>query len=249
MAVYFRGHRFDTQTRDMLAEVERLFGEKLRIAQGSYSKGPNSAGTHSRAGAVDIQTRGMSRSKIERLVKIMRIVGFAAWYRDGSDGFSPHIHGIAVGVKDLDRVAANQVVSLRNGRNGLRSNKRDRHAYMKLPVTTWGAYKARRQKPAKPAPKPNPAPARRSITALQSGAAVPGKAHKQNPDIQGVLNAAGYRINGRSVNFGPQSTAAVIAFHNKNPKFKSPKARVLRRNDPNLGPSGWAYLQRAVGRR
>jgi len=138
---YLNGRKFDPQTYDMLIETQRLFGKKLRIVQGSYNRGRYSAGTHSGPGAVDISVSHLSKSDREKLTSIMRRVGFAAWLRTPADGFSPHIHAITNGLKGLPGIAYRQTVSYKNGRNGLRSNLKDRQAYLKVPYRTWAQYK------------------------------------------------------------------------------------------------------------
>jgi hypothetical protein len=139
--VKFRGFTFDKRTADMLKEAEKLSKTTFRITQGSYSRGRLSAGTHSGGGAVDISPRGMSRAQIERVVKALRTVGFAAWYRTTNEGpWANHIHGVAIGCKDSAPVAKRQVISYKNGKSGLRSNRKDRHAYMRVPFRTWEQY-------------------------------------------------------------------------------------------------------------
>lgn len=151
----WRGKIFDLRTIEMLKEVERLSGVRLRPVQGSYSGGKFSAGTHTGGGAVDLSLAGLTRTQILRVVKAMRQVGFAAWWRTPADGFQHHIHGIAAGAPDLPGVASRQVTSARRGRNGLRSNKKDPQAFLKVPMTTWEKYKASKAKPKrKPLIKP-----------------------------------------------------------------------------------------------
>ena len=130
----------------MLAEVDKLVGPDIPIrpTQGSYSNGSLSAGTHAGGGAVDLSVRNpraLTITEILVIVKAMRKVGFAAWYRAKPEwSGDPHIHGIAVGCPDLDPAAAAQVLDLKHGLNGLASHGRDRHADMKLPVITWEQY-------------------------------------------------------------------------------------------------------------
>jgi hypothetical protein len=148
----FRGVTVDKRTSAMLGEVERLVGFHLVASQGSYHDGSLSAGTHNGGGAIDLSIRALTAAEITKVVRAMRTVGFAAWHRRSPEWTgAAHIHGIAVGCPDLDPSAARQVTSLRNGRNGLASNGKDRHAGMKLPVTTWEFYLAERDD--KPAPK------------------------------------------------------------------------------------------------
>lgn len=136
----------DRTTARALHEAERLYGAKVVVSQGSYHNGSASAGTHLGGGVLDISVRGLSRSNINRLVRCLRTVGLWAWYRDGSSGFSPHIHCVRVGCKDLNPIARNQVVAARAGYNGLghlgRAAK-DRHRGMKISVHSYRYYKRR----------------------------------------------------------------------------------------------------------
>jgi hypothetical protein len=125
----------------MVREAEKIAKVTFRPTQGSYSRGALSAGTHSGGGAIDLSVRGYSVATRERVVRALRTVGFAAWYRSGSEGpWASHIHAIAIGTRDAAPVAKRQVVSYKNGKSGLRSNRRDRHAYMKVPFRTWEQY-------------------------------------------------------------------------------------------------------------
>jgi hypothetical protein len=144
----------DTRTAAMIAEAEKL-GGPLTVTQGSYNTTvAASAGTHNGGGCIDFSVRGLTLTQINKRVRALRIVGFAAWHRFPSEGPWPeHIHAVAVGCKELAAIAARQVASLRAGRNGLASNGLDRHRDMKLPVTTWEAYLASKQAAAKPAVK------------------------------------------------------------------------------------------------
>lgn len=151
---YIQGHKFDSRMYYILKEAQRLAGIPFNITQGSYNRSySTSAGTHSGPGAVDLSVRGLSRSQIEKIVKSLRTVGVAAWYRSSDEGpWAPHIHGIAVGTKGLPGVAYRQTLSYKNGRSGLASNRADRHAYMKVPYRTWEQYVKTKSSP-KPANK------------------------------------------------------------------------------------------------
>lgn len=169
----WRERTFDKRTAAMLAEVDRLVGPNIPIhpTQGSYSSGEFSAGTHKGGGAVDlsvINPRRLTTAEINKIVRAMREVGFAAWYRTKPEWSGDrHIHGIAVGCLDLHKDAAAQVRSLREGRNGLVNNLKDRHAAMKMPVTTWEMYVAERD-------EPDPAPRKRDPKQKVTDVHVPG---------------------------------------------------------------------------
>ena len=144
MKVRVQGFLTDRRTARMFKEAERL-GGPMRITQGSYSTGvAASAGTHDGGGVLDISTRGLSTTQINRRVRALRRVGFAAWHRTPADGFSSHIHAVAVKCPDLAPLARLQVADLRRGRNGLRGHGLDRHRRMGLPVISWEYYKRHR---------------------------------------------------------------------------------------------------------
>lgn len=144
--VRYRGVVTNRRTARMLAEAERIYGARIVLTQGSYTRGVAvSAGTHAGGGVVDISVRGLSRSQINRLVRALRIVGFAAWYRPPLPGvWGAHIHAVAVGTRDLSPVAARQVAALRRGRDGLAGNRLDPHRKLGLPVVSWEHYKRNR---------------------------------------------------------------------------------------------------------
>lgn len=134
----------DRTTARALREAEKLYGAPIRISQGSYHVGALSAGTHLGGGVLDLSVRGLSRSNINRLVRCCRRVGLWAWYRDESSGFSPHIHLVRVGCRDLNPIAAQQIVAARAGYNGLGHlgmAGKDRHRGMHLPVISWRYYR------------------------------------------------------------------------------------------------------------
>ena len=127
----------------MIVRCEKDFGVKLTITQGCCNKGgvAASGGTHDCEGVVDFSVNGLTLSQVNKLVRALRRVGFAAWYRPFIKGlWGAHIHAVAVGCKDLPAIAARQVTALRNGRDGLKSNRLDPHRGMDLPVITFEKY-------------------------------------------------------------------------------------------------------------
>ena len=113
----------DWLTRAALEEVERRLGYPLTVVQGSYNAGgvAVSAGTHDGGGVVDLLAWD-ARNK----VRVLRAVGFAAWYRPAVRGlWGEHIHAVLVDHGRLSSSAANQVVAYRAGRDGLKSNRVD----------------------------------------------------------------------------------------------------------------------------
>lgn len=146
--VPFRGHRADRRSTRMIEAAEKLSGP-LRITQGCYSGGvAASGGTHAGGGAFDFSVRGLTLTQINSRVKALRRVGFAAWHRVPSEGnWGPHIHAIAIGCPDLSAAAKNQVAAYKRGRNGLRSNRPDRHRGLGVEPTTWEQYQKGKPRP------------------------------------------------------------------------------------------------------
>lgn len=118
--VNYGGVTVNRRTAAMLKNASRIAKTTFSMFQGSYSNSVGaSAGTHSGGGAVDL---GPAKDSI---VGAMRASGFAAWRRTQAEGFSPHIHGIAVGDHTLSPQAAAQVKAFQAGRNGLANNGPD----------------------------------------------------------------------------------------------------------------------------
>lgn len=152
--VRWRGVTLDERTSKMMDEVVKLCKDiKIDPTQGSYNKGVGaSAGTHDGGGAIDLSVSGLSAFEILKIVSSMRRVGFAAWHRRAGEGpWSDHIHGIAVNCPDSTAVAKRQVTALRNGKNGLANGGKDPHAFLRIPVTSWEAYKLGAARPSLPA--------------------------------------------------------------------------------------------------
>lgn len=119
------GKTLNLRTAKMLARAEARLGLDLYVVQGSYNKGVGaSAGTHDGGGAIDLSVRGLSASKITEVVRQLRKVGFAAWYRpelwrNGEKVWGPHIHAVAIGDKEMDPSARDQVEEYYAGKDGL----------------------------------------------------------------------------------------------------------------------------------
>lgn len=142
----WRGVTLDQRTADMMDEVAALSGSiYVQPSQGSYSGGVSaSAGTHDGGGAIDIMN--LTPEEYDRLVPIMRRVGFGAWHRRPDQSNWPHhVHGIAVqpgGKYDqgvLSSGAHSQVIDYYDGLNGLAGRGRDdaTRAYV---GRTWETY-------------------------------------------------------------------------------------------------------------
>lgn len=151
--VEWHGVTLNKRSAKMMDEVQRGVGFRIRPTQGSYSGSVGaSAGTHNGGGAIDISVRGLTTRQINRLVKRMRRVGWAAWYRPTLPGvWSSHVHAIALGTRDLPPLARAQVLDYKKGRNGLKGHAVDRHIKMMrghggdVPYQNWEQYlKAKR---------------------------------------------------------------------------------------------------------
>jgi len=112
----------NARTLAMLAHAQTLYAGKIdltraAITQGSYNAGTValSFGTHDGGGAVDISVRNLPQDwsilwdDIPLVIEALRTAGFAAWYRDESDGMTPHIHAIAIGDAELSPAAQLQL--------------------------------------------------------------------------------------------------------------------------------------------
>lgn len=106
----------------MLERAQQIYGGTIPITgagitQGSYNPGGVTAsfGTHDGGGAVDLSVRNIPYDysvkweDIPRLIDALRLVGFAAFYRDEREGLTPHIHAIAIGDAELSPAAARQL--------------------------------------------------------------------------------------------------------------------------------------------
>ena len=141
--VKYDGHTVNERTRVMLERSEKFLGEmgyqkKIDLMQGSYHRGVSaSAGTHDGGGAIDVNTKGLTHREIDKLVKSLRMAGFAAWSRDRSNGMVPHIHAIAIGDKEMVRGARSQVDAYFAGRSGLVGNAPDGNRDVGRPFPDW----------------------------------------------------------------------------------------------------------------
>ncbi|GMU44398.1 MAG: hypothetical protein AMXMBFR25_23840 [Lysobacterales bacterium] len=140
----FSGKRVNARTRSMLSEAQRLFGRTIAITQGSYNAGGvgASAGTHDGGGVIDLSVSALSTTQRWQLVKALRRVGFAAWWRTPAQGnWNDHIHAVAIGDTDMSLSARNQVADYYVGKNGLANHEADNtpSAY-RVAFTWWEKY-------------------------------------------------------------------------------------------------------------
>ena len=114
-------------------------GRRL-LEQGSYNPGgdPSSAGTHG-GGVVDISVTGMAAADRTAVARALRLVGFAAWVRDPSQGDWPwHIHAAAISDTDLSSAAQHQTGDYYLGLNGLANHGADDGP--PVAIHTWEQY-------------------------------------------------------------------------------------------------------------
>ena len=102
----------------------------LQCSQGAYNPGgvAASGSTHSAGGSLDIRTSVMSEQQRKATLKALKRGGWAAWYRDERDGFSPHLHCVLF-CKDRSSSARWQGDEFDAGRNGLTSQRADRNPW------------------------------------------------------------------------------------------------------------------------
>jgi hypothetical protein len=78
--------------------VVDLLGFRPVIVQGAFmvrdgGGAEASSGAHDEAGSIDVRTRDLSAAQIEKLVRVCREQGAAAWHRDAQHGgMDPHCH-------------------------------------------------------------------------------------------------------------------------------------------------------------
>lgn len=134
----FRGYKFDARTIAMIRWAEKRAGFRFNIKQGSYNPGGvvASAGVHDRGGAVDFAVPARS-DDFAKMMRALKDAGFAVWHREKKPGvWGEHIHGVAIGCKDLAPIAARQVQSFDAGKDGLVSNHDD-DTYRPNPKVTF----------------------------------------------------------------------------------------------------------------
>jgi hypothetical protein len=125
----------NARTSAMMDEAQALYGATITATQGSPSTGVSaSAGTHNGQGVIDVVG-----ADLDAIVIAMRQVGFAAWHRTTAQGFTPHVHGVAVGEPGLSDPAGQQVSSYFAGYNGLAANGPDDGPRTWVGVT-WETY-------------------------------------------------------------------------------------------------------------
>lgn len=138
------------RTRRMLNAAGRRLGRNCRLAvtKASYT-GPDSSSqaTHAGGGAVDLSIRTRCGHTVRQVVRSMRRVGFAAWFRNWPG--NEHIHAIAISDPDLATETAfpgwfdarEQVVAWAQRKSGLDGAVT---GPMTRKLQTWERYKRSR---------------------------------------------------------------------------------------------------------
>lgn len=136
--VTFRGKATTRRTRAMVLAAERIAGFTFTITQGGYrgsSAAAASGSTHDRE-ALDFHCYSYADAKRITMVRALKAVGFAVWFRDASEGPWPdHVHALPLG-GDLSPSAAWQAEQYLRGRSGLTSNLVD-NTWRPDPLVQW----------------------------------------------------------------------------------------------------------------
>jgi hypothetical protein len=144
------GVTLNVRTIRMLRAAGRLLrrGCVLDATKGSYT-GPDgsSQATHAGGGAIDLSVRRRCGRSIRRVVRALRRVGFAAWYRNWPN--NRHIHAVAISDPDIANEIAfpgwfdarEQIVAFAQRKNGLDGATTGR---MTRRLRTWERFKRSR---------------------------------------------------------------------------------------------------------
>lgn len=123
----YGGNKTDRKTAAALDTAARRLGYELALVQGSYNPGvvAKSGGTHDNGGVVDL-----SAFEHAQKVKVLRDLGFAAWYRPARPGvWGAHVHAVMIGHQDLSPSAFEQTLDYQAGLSGLAGGARDPNPY------------------------------------------------------------------------------------------------------------------------
>jgi hypothetical protein len=195
----WRGVTLDSRSAAMMDEVVRLCpGVPITPSQGSWSGADASAGTHSGAGAIDIQAESLHQSQRDQIVLAMRRVGWAAWVRSPDQSDWPwHIHGVSMGEPGLSPQAYDQTRDYLAGRNGLASNApddgpRDFH-YVGI---EWEEYRDGAKDDGKDTAHDDEEDDMLMVESPGRGVALvgPGYYHSLNPEERDVMLGSGIRL-------------------------------------------------------
>lgn len=130
----FDGCTLNGRTLAMLNALDRRLAAGLRVLKGSYEvDGARGAHPHMGGGTVDLGLGDVAPHTIEAMVRALRAIGFAAWFRDRHE--HPHIHAVAIGDREMSPAAAWQVKQFFSGKDGRSRMGADPHgALLSLPA-------------------------------------------------------------------------------------------------------------------
>jgi hypothetical protein len=144
------GVTLNVRTIRMIKAAGHRLGRRcvLDVTKGSYT-GPDSSSqaTHAGGGAADLSIRTRCGRSIKRVVRALRKVGFAAWFRNWPG--NQHIHAVAISDPDMaDEIAfpgwfdmREQVVGWAQKKDGLNGAVT---GPMKRKLHTWEQYRRAR---------------------------------------------------------------------------------------------------------
>ncbi|MFN7134210.1 MAG: peptidoglycan-binding domain-containing protein, partial [Myxococcales bacterium] len=142
--VSYSGGLMNMRTKIMLQRAEKYAAKMgvrvpFTVVQGSFSHHVSaSGGTHDGGGALDLRTWDRSVSDVQKIVKALRMAGFAAWKRGyGGDSFDKHIHAIAIGDRQMSSAARSQVAEYFRGGDGLVGSAPDGDRSVGRPWPKW----------------------------------------------------------------------------------------------------------------
>lgn len=165
-----RKRTVDWKTRAALEEAERRLGYTLTLTQGSYNTTVKaSAKTHWEGGVVDL-----APFDHENKVRVLREIGFAAWYRPRSSSWPPHIHAVLIDHGNLHPQAKAQVDQYRKGTDGLAGHRHD-------PTPRPDPIPVFRYPPKAPRTRPEPAVDPGAVPEPRKAKAAPASAASASP--------------------------------------------------------------------
>lgn len=137
----YHGKTMDERTKAALQVAESYLGYELTVVQGCYHPGVDqSAGTHDGGGVVDLAPYDQARK-----VRVLRDLGWAAWYRPTLPGkWGAHIHAVLIGHDTASSAAKAQVLEYKAGGDGLVGESADPNPYRPNPIPTFDYRRAMR---------------------------------------------------------------------------------------------------------
>lgn len=138
----FRGKPLDNATAYALIDAERILGYPLTVLQG-IGGAPASGGTHLGKNGEGGRAVDLTDNDSQRKVRVLRDLGFAAWYRPERPGvWGPHIHGVNIfesraNQRGIAPLAFDQIRKYDAGQDGLAGSSRDPNPYRPSPPEAY----------------------------------------------------------------------------------------------------------------